>query len=211
MTNCVDGDALTHSSSSTAIYHCSTARLPEKLLFLCLDGIDDPFELIRLKSVNSQLASYVDSRLERVVEMDVRKVSFDSLSGVSNSSAPSSSDTVLSNATQSNTIVLGRKVWYTHPAGYKLVMRFVNITLEDGATDESGRNVRIEILMDESWTSKDVSRLHSVLQTFRKSIKRISLDAPIVELVRRASIKSAFRIISPQGSGHCEPIDARLG
>jgi hypothetical protein len=185
MTNCVDGDALTHSSSSTAVYHCSAARLPEKLIFRCLGEIEDPFELIRLKSVNSQLARYVDSRLQRVVEMDVKKVSFDSLSGVSNSSLTSSSGTVLSATTQSNTMLLGNKVWFSHPAGYKLVMRFVDITSEDVAADESGREVRIEILMDESWTSKDVSRLHSVLQTFRKSLKRISLDAPIVELVRR--------------------------
>lgn len=42
---------------------------------------------------------------------------------------------------------------------------------------------RVEILVDDSWTSKDVMVLHGAMNAFRRTLRRISLDAPIVELV----------------------------
>lgn len=42
---------------------------------------------------------------------------------------------------------------------------------------------RVEILVDDSWTSKDVMVLHGAMDAFRGNLRRISLDAPIVELV----------------------------
>src|SRR5687768_306531 len=70
---------------------------------------------------------------------------------------------------------------YIHPAGYKVLMRFANET-------------RVEILVDDSWTSKDVVVLHGAMNTFRRTLRRISLDAPIVELVSIENMSKAMMI-----------------
>lgn len=52
----------------------------------------------------------------------------------------------------------------------------------------SSDETKVEILVDNHWTSKDVIMLCGAMNIFRKSLKKISLDAPIVELVRPRAI-----------------------
>ncbi|KAI1711710.1 F-box domain protein [Ditylenchus destructor] len=149
------------TTKSEAIQEPVLPVLPEKLLFQCLDSINNPFELCRMRRICKSVDEYVKCRLEKVTEMDVRKVKF------------SSNDDCLKN---SSTIILEDKVWYAHPRGdYKVLMR-----LEPKADNSS----RVEIIVDDSWTSKDVSLLrHVLVDVFRRNLRRITLDAPIVELV----------------------------
>lgn len=139
-------------------------QLPENLLLKCIDKINDPFELCRLKMLNSSIYHHIQQRLDRVIEMDVRKIKFDTISSELALLAQSSHTT-------STTFLVGDKIWYAHKLGYKVVMRFT----------DGGR--RIEIIVDDCWTSKDVILLHNIMEVFRLTLQRISLDAPIFELV----------------------------
>lgn len=152
--------------------------LPDAILFKCLDFIDNPFELFRLRRVNRQLRGYVDQRLANLTEMEVRRVPFDRLS-ISSTSCPSeyscstaSSSSSLSNtALDSSSIVLNQQTtWYLHPAGYKILMRFVGST-------------RVELLADDCWTSKEVITLCGIMNSLRLNLKHIECDAPVIELV----------------------------
>jgi hypothetical protein len=151
------------SSSSLCPPQSSEPILPEQAFFRCVDFIEDPFALCQLRSLNASTKNYVEARLAEIVEMDVRKVKFDNISTVSVASDSS-------NISTSVQFHFENKLWYVHPLGYKVMMRFAS-------------HSRVEILVDDSWTSKDVMVLHGAMNTFRRTLRRISMDAPIVELV----------------------------
>ncbi|KAI6218046.1 hypothetical protein M3Y95_01178700 [Aphelenchoides besseyi] len=160
----VDQKALSSNSSST--HDCSngnpqsTVTLPEHLIFKCLDNIDNPFTLIRLRAVNHTFRDYVDQRVSEVEEMDVRRVNFDAVSTSSNASCSSN---------ESVSVILAGQQYHVNPHGYKLLARF--------------EKKSIQFVVDECWTSTEVTLLCAAMSTFRRHVKRIRLDAPIIELL----------------------------
>jgi hypothetical protein len=44
-------------------------------------------------------------------------------------------------------------------------------------------NNKVELLVDECWTSKEVIMLCGAMSVFRLNLRHITLDAPIIELV----------------------------
>lgn len=156
-----------------------TCSLSDAIIFKILDNIEDPFELANLRRVNRLFRDYVDQRFANIIDMDVRRVAFDRLSISSCVSENSCSSSSSSSSTQNdNTIVLNQnQTWFLHPTGgYKLLIRFKE-------------NSRVEILVDECWTSKEVIILCKTMQMFRMSVKHITIDAPIAELVSFFNLK----------------------
>ncbi|KAI6182165.1 hypothetical protein M3Y97_00350900 [Aphelenchoides bicaudatus] len=144
--------------------------LPEELIFKCLDNIENPFELARYRRVNHAFRDYVDQRFANIVEMDASRVAFDCLSMSSVScDSESSCSTSSSIVNDSSSVILNQKLWYTHPAGHKILMRL--------------ENNRVELLVDECWTSKEVIMLCGAVSVFRFNLRQITLDAPIIELI----------------------------
>lgn len=47
---------------------------------------------------------------------------------------------------------------------------------------------KVELLVDECWTSKEVIMLVGAMSVFRLNLKHITLDAPIIELVRPVKV-----------------------
>jgi hypothetical protein len=43
--------------------------------------------------------------------------------------------------------------------------------------------LRLEVLVDDQWTSREIVVLCSLVNEFRRFVRRLSLDAPIFELV----------------------------
>jgi hypothetical protein len=172
-----------HDPCARTSAQCERAPLPDALLFKCLDYIDNPFELAHLRRVNRAVRDYVNQRFANVVEMDVRRVSFDKLA--TENSENSSQSSICSSTTSSASelsVMFERQMWYLHPHKYKILMR-----LEAN---------RVEILVDEHWTSKEVVTflliqfiafqviiLCGAMNVFRFNLTRISMDAPIIELV----------------------------
>uniref|UniRef100_A0A915EB43 Uncharacterized protein n=1 Tax=Ditylenchus dipsaci TaxID=166011 RepID=A0A915EB43_9BILA len=139
-----------------------------------LNYIEDPFELCRLKRVSSGVHKYVRRRMDRVTHMDVSKVKF--------------SDSTCSQISRcASSIVLDHNQWYAHPSGdYKVLMRLVPLNTYTQQLQEEDRQeeYRVELMVDNSWTSRDISLLCSVLlNVFRQNLKIIHVDAPIVELI----------------------------
>ncbi|KAH7696912.1 hypothetical protein AAVH_36008 [Aphelenchoides avenae] len=78
-----DIPSLAATSSASLAPHGKQQLLPDKTFFRCLDYIDDPFALCKLRGINGPTKEYVECRLSKVVEMDVRKVKFDTISSAS--------------------------------------------------------------------------------------------------------------------------------
>uniref|UniRef100_A0A183BV72 F-box domain-containing protein n=1 Tax=Globodera pallida TaxID=36090 RepID=A0A183BV72_GLOPA len=173
--------------------------LPEALLFRILEDVESPFELFSLRRANKNCADYVRSRIGRVSEMDLRRVSFDELS----SSSVSSSGT---SAQSETTVILQGELWHVHPSGCKVLCRMSPVDEQQhisgdsnngdnkSAADTSGTfdglqvadaniQLRLEVLVDEQWTSREIAILCSLVNEFRQAVKRISVDAPIFELI----------------------------
>lgn len=139
-------------------------QLPQDLFIKCIDQINNPFELCRLKSINSTIFQYVQERFDKVVEIDVRKIKLTTIS-------PELSDLPKPPYLTTEILSVDNKIWHIHRHGCKVLARFA----------DNGR--RIEIVVNDQWTSKDVILLHHIMEIFRKSLQSITLDAPIVELV----------------------------
>ncbi|KAL3117250.1 hypothetical protein niasHT_007653 [Heterodera trifolii] len=176
--------------------HFDGPLLPEALLFRIFDGVDSPFELFSLRLTNKNCADFVRSKISRVSEMDLRRVSFDQLSSLSANSSGTS-------AQSETTVILQGEQWHVHPSGYKVLcrMRPANDGETDNEKDKSKANdessasnpsedtsagtemLCLEVLVDEEWTSREISILCSLVNEFRQSVQRISVDAPIFELI----------------------------
>ncbi|CAD5209625.1 unnamed protein product [Bursaphelenchus xylophilus] len=63
----------------------------------------------------------------------------------------------------------GNGTWYQHPGDLRLFVRIIGD--------------HVDILVEEQWTSKEVTALCGVMKFFRTSLTRISLDAAVIELV----------------------------
>lgn len=135
--------------------------LPESILLKCVDLLENPFEICSLSALNSAVREHCKARLNYIVEMDVRKCNFDEI------------------VFDSSRYWIGNdsRPWFRHPGGHKIFMRFVNI-------ENRQEPSCVEILVDECWSSRDVARLCRILNVFRGPLKRIQLDASIIELVR---------------------------
>ena len=90
-------------------------------------------------------------------------------------------------------------MWHTHPSGCKVLGRITDLIMEEEdlkeeneKSDKKDPKFRLEILVDEQWTSREIAVLCSLIGEFRINLNRISLDAPIFELV---SIKSVNQIL----------------
>jgi hypothetical protein len=90
----------------------SSSTLPESLLLHCFDAITNPFELYRLRTVSKGIKRYVERRLAKVVEMNVKRVNFDAISATS----------VSSTSEVGQMFIYGSKFWHVHPAGYKVIV-----------------------------------------------------------------------------------------
>uniref|UniRef100_A0A914LDP7 Uncharacterized protein n=1 Tax=Meloidogyne incognita TaxID=6306 RepID=A0A914LDP7_MELIC len=55
--------------------------------------------------------------------------------------------------------------------------------LKEEKSDKRDPKFRLEILVDEQWTSREIAVLCSLIGEFRINLNRISLDAPIFELI----------------------------
>jgi hypothetical protein len=141
------------------------STLSDEMVFRILDNIDNPFELVRMRAVNKAFCTYVDQRFAQITEMDARRMPFDQLS-ISSTSCGSE----YSCSSTSDSIFLNQQTWYLHPLGYKILMRFEKPN-------------RVEIIADHSWNSKEIIVLCGAMSMFRKNVRHISLDAPIIELV----------------------------
>uniref|UniRef100_A0A914GRP2 F-box domain-containing protein n=1 Tax=Globodera rostochiensis TaxID=31243 RepID=A0A914GRP2_GLORO len=170
---------------TSAANNCRSGEpiLPEALLFRILDDVESPFELFSLRRANKNCADYVRSRIGRVSEMDLRRVSFDELS----SSSVSSSGT---SAQSETTVILQGELWHVHPSGCKVLCRMSPVDEQqpingDSNSDVADANIqlRLEVLVDEQWTSREIAILCSLVNEFRQAVKRISVDAPIFELI----------------------------
>ena len=77
---------------------------------------------------------------------------------------------------------------HVHPSGYKVLCRVIPIEDQKAGADldESYQlegQFRLEVLVDEQWTSREIVVICSLVNEFRHFVRRISLDAPIFELV----------------------------
>ena len=158
--------SFTSIASSVAGATVVSPTLPIDVLLKCLDYVDNPFTLGRLRRVNRSFRDYVDARFASIVEIDVRRSSFDALS--TTSAASSSFSSVVDCAAP--LVTLGDRTWHCHPNGYKLLVRV------EGSS-------RLEMLVDEEWTSREVQMIGGALNLFRRHVTHIYLDAPIIELV----------------------------
>lgn len=155
-----------HSKNSTKKINVGDSALkislPESILLKCVDLLENPFEICNLRALNLAVREHCETRLKQIIEMNVRKCNFDGIERV--------------NVDLKYWIDEDPRPWFRHPAGYKILMRF--IAVENNKTPSC-----LEILVDECWSSKDVARLCRILNVFRKPLKRIQLDAQIIELV----------------------------
>ena len=78
-------------------------------------------------------------------------------------------------------------MWHTHPSGCKVLGRISSILIEKEEENEQKikkqTKFRLQVLVDEQWTSREIAVLCSLLGEFRLNVSQISLDAPIFELV----------------------------
>ncbi|CAK5007854.1 unnamed protein product [Meloidogyne enterolobii] len=160
----------------------------DALLCRVFDAVESPFDLIRLRRVCKKAAEYVKNKIACVTELDVRRVKFETLSATSTTSSCSLSNSCSADNNCTSAIVEG-ELWHTHPSGCKVLGRITNLIMEeeDKENEKSDKNAskfRLEILVDEQWTSREIAVLCSLIGEFRINLNRISLDAPIFELVR---------------------------
>uniref|UniRef100_A0A1I8BUU8 F-box domain-containing protein n=1 Tax=Meloidogyne hapla TaxID=6305 RepID=A0A1I8BUU8_MELHA len=161
------------------------------LLCRIFDSVESPFDLIRLRRVCKKATEYVKNRISHVTELDVRRVKFETLSA---SSIASSCSLSSSCGADTSAIVEG-ELWHTHPSGCKVLGRITTILEEKEEEnkenlkeekEEKSKNIskfRLEVLVDEHWTSREIGVLCSLIGEFRIDLNRISLDAPIFELI----------------------------
>ena len=185
--------------SSSSAKFCSPASsaepaLPDPLLHRIFDSIESPFELVRLRRVNKASADYVDSKICRITEMDLRRVGFETLSS-------SSTGTTSSNGSQQpdTSVIVAGDIWHVHPSGCKVLCRLCPAAAtapglatknvgdesynESFAESQLDQKLRLEVLVDDQWTSREIVVLCSLVNEFRRFVRRLSLDAPIFELV----------------------------
>lgn len=142
--------------------HSSIPIIPDPIraeaaLLVCMQTLQNPFDLCLLASLNTTLSRSFHAKLEHIEEMEVRKVKL--------------TDT----ASES----FGEKSgWFQHPGagGNKIRIRFAK-------NEAAAAPRRVEIRVDECWSSSDVLRLCRMMEMFRRSLKRICVDSPIMELV----------------------------
>lgn len=141
--------------------------LPEALLLKCIDLLENPFEIYCFRALNLAVRKRCEARLKQIIEMDVRKCAIEE-NGI-DADSPSDSRYWMEGDPQP---------WFRHPGlgGHKILMRFVAVKIGEEPK-------RVEILVDECWSSRDVSRLCRILNVFRRPLECIQLDAPIIELV----------------------------
>lgn len=153
------------SNTNNFVSNTPSTQLPENLFLKCIDQINNPFELCRLKSLNSTIYQHIQKRLEKVIEIDMRKIKFETIT-------IELAEYMQSLNTNIKTFMIDGNKWYIHRQGCKVLMRFAN------------NGTCIKIIVDDSWTSKDVALLHNIMEVFRKTLQTIILDAPIFELVK---------------------------
>uniref|UniRef100_A0A915B1J2 F-box domain-containing protein n=1 Tax=Parascaris univalens TaxID=6257 RepID=A0A915B1J2_PARUN len=140
--------------------------LPDSLLFHVLD-FALPLDLCSWRRVSKSFKGYVDRRISNVTEIEVRKM------GIEEGRA--STSTLLIPASNRETVGYVRCEWQNFRKAR------VTIRLLCAANGASGD--RIELIVDQSWSSADVTALCQSMAAFRKSVVRATIDAPIAEML----------------------------
>lgn len=140
--------------------------LPDSLLFHVLD-FALPLDLCSWRRVSKSFKGYVERRISNVTEIEVRKMGIEE--GIASTS------TLLIPASNRKTVGYVRCEWQNFRKAR------VTIRLLCAANGASGD--RIELIVDQRWSSADVTAVCQSMAAFRKSIVRATIDAPIAEML----------------------------